>query len=369
MRYACVLAVIAGCGFAPGSAPSDASRGASGDASADGNSDASTDGGIDAAPDAGMSPTSPRKLVFSNPTSTNLDNFPVLVALDASRIDYSQVIDPLRDLRFVDGGTTNTLKHEVEFWNPGGHSVVWVQVPRIDAGTQTDFILMHWGASENVQQDAPTVWGLYELVIHLGGSLNNSRGGNYDATTNAGASGGIIGGGTRFDAANQSMAFVNGTGLFDAWGELTIEYWVRLDYNNVGELSGQPAILGKQTSVRSGRAVNMIGQPTHLLDFQFASGTQVGAPVSVPLKVWTHIAWTYASGSIRGYRDGQLAVQIGAVTGNLAGDQTQFVVGHATNAFRGDLDELRIARQAFPESYLRAQHASMTDQMITFTDP
>lgn len=368
MRCACVLAVIAGCGFAPGagSAPSDAGR----DGSVDAATDASGDAGSDA-PDAGPSPTSPRKLVFGNPTATDLVDFPVLVVLDPSRIDYSQVIDPQRDLRFEDGGTTNTLKHQVEYWEPGGRSIVWVEVPQIDAMSQTDFILMYWGASLDVSQDAPAVWSQYEMVIHLGGSLVNSRnGGKYNATQNGAlATGGVIGGGTRFADATDSLTFSNGDELFDAWGTFTLEYWIRLDYANAGLITGEPRVLGKDDAVSAGRILRG-PDVRQQIDFHYTSNSRHYAAVGLPLQAWTHVAWAYDNTVLRVYRNGELVgTHTNAGAQNLVGNRSPLVFGHSSNAFRGDIDELRIGRTAFTDTYFEAQYLSMTDQLITFTDP
>ena len=68
------------------------------------------------------------KLLFDNSTSSNLQDFPVLVKLDSSRVDYSQTQDNGEDLRFYDADGT-LLSHEIETWNESGDSFVWVKVP------------------------------------------------------------------------------------------------------------------------------------------------------------------------------------------------------------------------------------------------
>ncbi|MEM7313229.1 MAG: DUF2341 domain-containing protein, partial [Planctomycetota bacterium] len=88
-----------------------------------------------------------RELTFDNSASTsNLTNYPVLVTLDASNIDYSQTQNTGEDLRFVDSNGT-VLDYEIEVWNESGVSTVWVEVPQIDTGSTTDSILMYYGNS------------------------------------------------------------------------------------------------------------------------------------------------------------------------------------------------------------------------------
>ena len=86
-----------------------------------------------------------RTLSFDNTAQTeNLADVPVLVTLDATRIDYGQTQNNGEDLRFVDGDGT-VLAHEIEEWNEGGTSYVWVKVQQVDGSSDTDFIHMYYG--------------------------------------------------------------------------------------------------------------------------------------------------------------------------------------------------------------------------------
>ncbi|RLE11923.1 hypothetical protein DRJ04_07140 [Candidatus Aerophobetes bacterium] len=88
-----------------------------------------------------------RKLVFDNSGQTeNLVDFPVLVKLNSSRIDYSSTQDNGEDIRFVDPDGT-VLSYEIESWDESGASIVWVKVPQIDGGSTTDYIWMYYGNS------------------------------------------------------------------------------------------------------------------------------------------------------------------------------------------------------------------------------
>jgi hypothetical protein len=61
-----------------------------------------------------------------------LTNFPALVRLgtNVGGFAYSQFASTNGfDLRFADSTQTNELNYEVERWNTGGISYVWVQIP------------------------------------------------------------------------------------------------------------------------------------------------------------------------------------------------------------------------------------------------
>jgi hypothetical protein len=72
-----------------------------------------------------------RKVIsFDNTaSSSNLTDFPVLIALDSTKIDYSKTQNSGQDIRFVDGDGT-ALSYEIEKWDESGTSLVWVKVPK-----------------------------------------------------------------------------------------------------------------------------------------------------------------------------------------------------------------------------------------------
>src|SRR2546430_8090714 len=70
------------------------------------------------------------KLTFRNAARAEaLLDFPVLVALDATRIDYGAVQPGGGDLRFNDPDGT-PLAFEIQTWNPAGRSAIWGRVPQ-----------------------------------------------------------------------------------------------------------------------------------------------------------------------------------------------------------------------------------------------
>ena len=79
-----------------------------------------------------------QELTFDNSgQAQDLDDFAVLVVLNSGNVDYADIQDQGQDLRFFDTDGT-PLAYEIEEWNESGDSLVWVRVPRIDAGSSTD---------------------------------------------------------------------------------------------------------------------------------------------------------------------------------------------------------------------------------------
>ena len=74
--------------------------------------------------------------------------FPLLVILDTgiSNFSYSQFSSPIGgDLRFADSTETIELPYEIEEWDTGGTSYVWVRVPVL---TSNATIQAYWGNAD-----------------------------------------------------------------------------------------------------------------------------------------------------------------------------------------------------------------------------
>ncbi|MDX2342528.1 MAG: DUF2341 domain-containing protein, partial [Acidimicrobiia bacterium] len=99
-----------------------------------------------------------RSITFSNFGREQLDDFPILVRLDPVDIDYTRTQTSGQDLRFVDADGT-PLDYEIEDWNTGSVSYVWVRVPQIDAGSTSDSIWMYYdNGSIGDGQNPGAVW-------------------------------------------------------------------------------------------------------------------------------------------------------------------------------------------------------------------
>ena len=168
----------------------------------------------------GTTPTgsTARQLSFNNATrAENLVNFPVLVAIDTTKFGasfYSQAQAAGQDLRFVDANGT-LLAHEIESWNPGGTSYVWVKVPQIDASSNSDSISMYWGnASAADVQNGAAVWGnSYAGEWHFNGNVTDSTGLNTATDNGTTALAGQVAAGRDF----------NGTGAYVQTSSTTLQ--------------------------------------------------------------------------------------------------------------------------------------------------
>src|SRR5215207_4074932 len=105
--------------------------------------DAVAGSGVDAMEDLTGSSTQVR-MTFNNAGREALVDVPVLITLNASRIDYAKLQTDGRDLRFVDPDGA-ALPYELDVWDPAGASHIWVRVPKIDAGSSADYVFAVYG--------------------------------------------------------------------------------------------------------------------------------------------------------------------------------------------------------------------------------
>lgn len=146
-----------------------------------------------------------RPLMIQNATrAETFTNFPTLVVLDSTRVDYAQTQNSGQDLRFVDNDASTTLPHQIETWNEAGSSYVWVNIPQVEASTNADCIWMYYGnAAAADGQNATSVWssefsGVYHFNTAVTDSTSNAANGTINGTVNNVA--GKLSGGQSFAA-------------------------------------------------------------------------------------------------------------------------------------------------------------------------
>lgn len=167
-----------------------------------------------------------------------LTNFPVLVRLGPllAGFAYNQFASPLgHDLRFADAAGT-VLNYEVDTWNPGGDSAVWVQVPAFSNGCRIE---ASWGSSDNLDPPDSTtngaVWSEgYAAVYHAGGAglerRDSTAGARHgQAYGNTVPDSGRVGAADRFDGDEDYVELPSTFVLFNGLVPVTVEFWFHAD--------------------------------------------------------------------------------------------------------------------------------------------
>jgi glucose/arabinose dehydrogenase len=308
-----------------------------------------------------------RKLSIDNTgQGETLTGFPVLVALDGSRIDYDAAATDGRDLRFTAADGT-LLPHEIETWNPDGVSSVWVRVPQITAGSSTDHIYMYYASPAAADtQDPHAVWQDYAGVWHLNGdSADATANGNLGTDSGTAPVAGQIGAAKLFDGS--AFVSVPSSASLRITGPLTLEAWVQIaDPDQTGGLR----VLSKKPSATAAVGYNLFYQPAADNVVSRASGSDFLAAGGVNLNSAWHLLGAVHGGAGTGrlYVDGADRTT-DQTTSGLVADGTGLRIGQeagGTGAFNGAIDEVRVANVARSASWMRAQYLSMVDAFLVY---
>ena len=192
--------------------------------------------------------------------TTTLTDFPVLVRISESRIAFPLYakckVPDGGDLRFSDASGA-LLPSEVEAWNPGGESLVWVKVPSLDADT---VITGHFGCTSPDAVTPSDVWsngflGVWHLNADAGSLIQaNSvaEGKSFVLPSNAvgvlSGTNGVAGLAAAFgqsDSGNGAYALSDSAKKYSGFDKLTVEYWTYYNDHSVGGLDYDARVLYK----------------------------------------------------------------------------------------------------------------------------
>lgn len=183
------------------------------------------------------------------PVATLLTNFPLLIKLDSSKIDYAHFQAAAQDLRFVDA-SGNLLSYEIENWNASGESNVWVKIPIIAASPSITSIWMYYGNGSAVDAQTPSaVWdanhiGVWHLNANANDSTSNTKNGTVSGSVLAAGKNGngySFAGGTNNIKLPNSMVGTSTVGTFEIWfktsgNNFPILSWNDVDYPGAGSM-------------------------------------------------------------------------------------------------------------------------------------
>jgi len=351
--------MLAGCSFQPGTLrPGSGSDGGPAD-------DASGDGasGPDAMIDSMVTPAWAyrRDLTFNNAANGALTDFTIMVRLDSTRIRYSA---SGADLRFTDATGTTPLDHEIESWDTGGSSYVWVQVPAIPAGSVTTTIRMYYGNPSATDAQNPTgTWdGSYEGVWHLKTAADAT---GKNASTNVGATArtGVIGPALDFSGTDQYVDTGDTTHL-TRW---TIEAWMLADTAFASGVMPQSVISRFDNYMILWSCSNLTFCSTVM--YNGSAGFTHNASYSATSGVWAYVVGRFDGTTLSAWSNGvQIDTESTSDTPLATAGITAKIGTRQDLAgdFNGGIDEARISNVARSDDYIRGQHRSMTDTFVVF---
>ncbi|MEL7449702.1 MAG: DUF2341 domain-containing protein [Pseudomonadota bacterium] len=282
-----------------------------------------------------------------------LENVPVLVRLHIGNFGYFGDTAPNgADLRFVAEDDTTVLKHYIETYDPVNFVAnVWVQVPRLLAGTPYNFS-MYYSNPEAVSSSSSQ--GVYDvdqvLVLPFTGpgtvvndvtAYEHRLSGLADLFTDAA----LIGGGAQFTDADSVLRGELPPTNLDATQGFSLSAWVR------------PA------DVSGGALFTLDDGADGSLSLYFTGGTYamaldgqpLGDPVVAVPESWQHVTLVAGDGQLTLFIDGAAAATAALPTSPVY--TTLTLGGGADVPFTGLMDEVRAASVARPAGLLAARAA------------
>ena len=311
-----------------------------------------------------------RLTINNSGQAENLTNVPVLITVDAARINYADAQANGADVRITDPSGV-VLPYEIESWNPGGTSYIWVRVPSITASSTTEYVYLYYGNPSAIAAANPVgLWSGFGAVWHLNGDAS-------DSTANAN-NGTQVGTSTVAGRMGNSLAFngsayvdvLNPTGL-GITGTLTTEAWIKI--NNPNQ-TGNPRVFDKKASPwGSSAGYTLQYKPGQNNITALGGGSDLLRAEPIDLNTdWHYLVAVYnGNGTGRVYLNGVDVTTDGTV-GQLVASSTHFRMGQQTwggEAWNGAIDEIRIHPAARTPAWVRAQNLSMRDGFLSYGAP
>jgi hypothetical protein len=319
----------------------------------------------------------------------------LLVHLGPARINYSKTAVGGADLRFVDADGVTVLPYEIDQWQSGGTSYVWVRVPLIDAGGGADHIWLYYGnATATAAPNSGVLWTGYPLAWHLDENpaapapqIQDSSASNYDgsavgAMPAAAQSPGKIGGALTFDGTDDWITGPNVASL-RVIGDITIIVWMN---RQVASRAQWLCDFGTPASEQEGNnhlyELTLDSSNNIEFEWEYSAGNdelaQSTQALTTGLSQWTMIAVTrdVAANEVRFYENGSPLGNPVAFGNDPTGGATGsfYFAGmldgtSSKQPFIGRLDEFRLEPRVRSATWIATQYRSMVDSFLSYGAP
>ena len=291
----------------------------------------------------------------ANVSGTPLD-VPVLIRLHLGNFSYFNDTKPDGgDLRFVASDDKTPLKFHIERYDPTNQiAFIWVRVPRLAGGTNSEKIYLYYGNSKApAANDAAGTYDANQtLVFHFSDPqlppVDSSAFANKpSAATIELNPASLIGGGAKLSGAvsvtvpsSPSLRLIPSQGL-------TFSSWVR-----IAAPQTEAIVLAMQD--KGGELVLGIrGSQAYARVSGTAGNFQVQGSGPLDAENWHHLAVTVGGGKLTLYVDGDVAGSIPAQASEIAGELTIGAGTGNTHGLIGELDEVEVSSVARSADWLR----------------
>ncbi|ATB63138.1 DUF2341 domain-containing protein [Pseudomonas mosselii] len=277
----------------------------------------------------------------------------LLVRLHTGNFSFDGVSETGADLRFVSADDKTVLNHHVEQFDPlMGMALIWVDVPRIEAGQRQELWMYYGNPKAQAPAGQPSFDADYTALYHFDGATarDASPYGNQLQGPTVSVDGVI---GRAIQLGGQGLQLPASASLqLPAGAAFTFSTWLRQD-----QAVGEQLLLARREAGHSLLLGLAQGVPFVEVDGQRASASQ-----AVSAGQWQHLALVGEGGNLSLLLEGQpvarLAASLAAFNGAVGiGGEPLPPEGEVTSQFApfvGALDELRLSRVARSQAGLQA---------------
>ncbi|MFP4474806.1 MAG: DUF2341 domain-containing protein [Desulfatibacillaceae bacterium] len=289
----------------------------------------------------------------------NVPDVPVLVRLHPGNFMFENCKLDGTDIRFVDGSGKEVLKHHIEkFDSTDEMGMFWVRIPRLSGGSNYDFIWMYYGNPEAI--GGQNMRGTYDTSTQAVFHFTETQGPPQDATgygnhaTEATLGQGfpaVIGNGVNLAGGQDGFVVPDKPSV--TWKDsFTFSTWLRI---------AQPvpdAVVMKRATEDGAVELRLDGSQLYARVTSDWGVAETERAAEISPEGWHHVALTATSnGRLEILVDG-MSVTWTTLAGSLPQLAAPVHVGSfpEESGFFGDLDEVRFAMVARPDSFISASY-------------
>lgn len=310
--------------------------------------------------------------INSNNIDEDLLDFPVLVKLSSSNIDFAKVKDGGQDIRFVANDDSTDLNYEIEDWNDGSETAdIWVGIPTVSSSSDTQFYMYYNNTSAGDGNNDTGVWDAnFVMVQHLN---EESGSGNYIIDSTVNGNDGSPDSTVDFNASSNGGArhWPDNSGTGDV---ITISEDSNFAFNDVVSYtarfnsSSYDTYNGIMTKMASwGNGYNMTYISTKIA---CGMGIYVNSTTVVKAGLWYSAYCVYDGTKMMIYINGVKQAEGTRVMGDSAA--TSFKIGSFYSSgslpFNGTIDEARVSHGLKSAGWILAAYHANDNNLLSYGD-
>jgi hypothetical protein len=312
----------------------------------------------------------------------DLSDFPVLVHLDSSNVNWSKVQDDLDDLRFIALDNVTVYSYEIDNYTLNDEAWIWVKIPTVSSSENTTFYMYYANPLASSGEDSENVWDSNYVFVghlndypdssHIKDSTTNDNDGTKAVANQPEAVNGLISDAQDFEKDTSDYVTIADSASLDV-DAITIEFWVKLQTVGINQY-----VLAKIYDVDDEETYRIYIGTSNKIHLVIDDGSGWSEEVStqtLTFNVWYHVVTTYALGSSEIYFNstecGDDGIsEIEAIANNnrdlLLGARYDGSEGGPKLFLDGTLDELRISNTVRSPAYVKATYYSGLDDLLSF---